>query len=442
VENLTVEMEDVESPLDEAGTVRESKVSIEYPKVAPKTAGLAGQHIEEKQAPDVVIRPSPKEHARIQQLEKENQELRNNTKQLYDQLSGAQRIPVPEHEANLVAEKSQSASSVSKLGADFAKEKPQAAHRTWELESSLAEERSQADEMNTKLQTDLAKEKANSSKISKHQNINLKLDNDCRTGDQKRRQIEQKNKSLYSQLDQKERNIQNLQDLYRHEKQERELRDREVRSLREQCQALENERNDYYADYINVDKALKVQKQETATLQKRVEYLLEESQKKSSEIKELRAHIEQQEVSVTKAQNAAMNVLSQSLSAALPDDRIRTRFKDLFESIAEWARDNATQDRTILDSQENMAKWEKAGLLRRVGEAGAKPNLEFDMEDETTIDTLLNAALARCICQDFLKNPFWFAEDSSPIAGVDFPSAERITTDVALERLLEKMMKC
>ena len=88
-DGVTVEMEDVESPLDEAGTVRESKVSIEYPKVAPQTAGLAGQHIEEKQAPDVIIRPSPKEHARIQLLEKENQELQNNIKQLSDQLSGA-----------------------------------------------------------------------------------------------------------------------------------------------------------------------------------------------------------------------------------------------------------------------------------------------------------------------------------------------------------------
>jgi hypothetical protein len=145
-------------------------------------------------------------------------------------------------------------------------------------------------------------------------------------------------------------------------------------------------------------------------------------------------------MSVTKAQNAAMNVLSRSLSAALPDDRVRTRFKELFESIAEWARDNATEDRTILDDIDNRSQWQKHGIFRYVGELGARPNLEFDFGDETAIDTLLNTALARRFCQDFLKNPFWFAEDSSPIVNVNLPKAERIDTDLAMGRLLKKMM--
>jgi predicted nucleic acid-binding Zn-ribbon protein len=254
----------------------------------------------------------------------------------------------------------------------------------------------------------------------------------CNKQAEELRQAQRGKDALMHRIGQKDQTIDKLKKRFNHEK---EAMAREISDFRKDNQSLTT-------SVTNKDKSIRQLKNDMAALRKDAEQHHEERVKAAAENEKLRAHIEQQELSVTKAQNAAMNVLSRSLSAALPDDRIRARFEELFESVAEWARDNATEDRTILQHTDNQLKWQQSGIVRWVAEPGPQPYSKFDLGDETAIDTLLNTALARRFCQDFLGNPFWFAQDSRPFMDTTAAETERIDTDVAIERLLKKMMIC
>lgn len=161
-----------------------------------------------------------------------------------------------------------------------------------------------------------------------------------------------------------------------------------------------------------------------------------------SENKALHGRVKQQELSVTKAQNAAMSVLSHSLSAMLPDNRIRSRFDELFESIAEWARDNAAAaNQALLANSDNILKWQKDGLLRRMATEDSEPDLNFNLQDDTAVDTLLNTTMVKKICRDFLGNPFWFVGFTDSVAGASLPHGERLSRVRALVKTLKDMME-
>jgi hypothetical protein len=363
----------------------------------------------ETQVSDVPFRrPTEKKHPRISKLERDNQELRDELQKLRGRLSSVQSTNARQHDSELAAGLADSANKIAKL------------------EDALANEKSQAADKISALTLEVAT-------IAQLPNVNSGLETKWTNSLRDLLQAQRGKRTLSDQIHQKDQSIAYLMNKYNQERVAKEAKEKEVCVFSKQYQSLA-------ISCANKDKTIKQQKLDIAASRNAAEHHLEELKKAVAENEKLRAHIEQQEMSVTKAQNAAMNVLSRSLSAALPDDRVRTRFKELFESIAEWARDNATEDRTMLDDIDSKLQWQKHGIFRYVGELGARPNLEFDFGDETAIDTLLNTALARRFCQDFLKNPFWFAEDSSPIVNVNLPKAERIDTDLAMGRLLKKMM--
>ncbi|KAJ9610388.1 hypothetical protein H2200_005165 [Cladophialophora chaetospira] len=371
----------------------------------PKISDSASQR-PEKQVSDVPFRrPTEKEHPRISKLEKDNQGLRDENQKLQDRLSSVQSTNARKHDAELEAGLADRDNKIS------------------ELEDVLENEKSHAADKISALTHEVAK-------IAQLQKVISGLESKWTNSQRDLLQAQRDKRTLSDQIGQKDQTITHFSNKYN---QEKEAKEKEMCDFSRQYQSLAS-------SCANKDKTIKQQKLDIAAFRKDAEHWHEQFKKAAAENEKFRAHIEQQEVSVTKAQNAAMNVLSRSLSAELPDDRIRTRFKELFESIAEWARDNATEDRRILDDNDNKIKWQKYGIFRWIAEQGAQPNLEFDFGDETAIDTLLNTALARRFCQDFLRNPFWFAEDSSPITNVNLPSAERIDTDLAMNRLLRKMM--
>ncbi|EXJ65389.1 hypothetical protein A1O7_01730 [Cladophialophora yegresii CBS 114405] len=371
----------------------------------PKISEAASQR-PEKQVSDVPIRrPAEKELRGISKLESDNRELRDELQKLQDRLSSVQSTNARDHDTGLAAGLADSANKIAKL------------------EDALANEKSQAADKISALTREVAK-------IAQLQNVISGLETKWTNSQRDLLQAQRDKRTLSDQIAQKDQSIAYFNNKYN---QEKEAKEKQMCDFSRQHQSLAT-------SCANKDKTIKQQKLDIVALRKEAEHHHEGFKKAAAENEKLRAHIEQQEMSVTKAQNAAMSVLARSLSAALPDDRIRTKFKELFESIAEWARDNATEDRTILDDTDSKLKWQKYGIFRWVAELGAQPNLEFDFGDETAIDTLLNTALARRFCQDFLRNPFWFAEDSSPITNVNLPKAERIDTDLAMGRLLKKMM--
>ena len=93
------------------------------------------------------------------------------------------------------------------------------------------------------------------------------------------------------------------------------------------------------------------------------------------------------ETSVTKYQMAAVSMLSQSVSTPLPDDLVKKRFKELFEDVENWARDNAT--RNVLVAHAPEIQQLEGKLLRRFDARGSCPNYNFDFEDPTAMDSLL-----------------------------------------------------
>jgi len=156
------------------------------------------------------------------------------------------------------------------------------------------------------------------------------------------------------------------------------------------------------------------------------------------EVQDLRAHINRQESSVTRAQQAAMSLLSQAVSTSLPDDQVRKRFGELFENVAAWARENASTDMSVLNDVEMLEKLDKEWLFIRPDPRARHHSLSFDLEDETAIDTLLNAALAKKLCDTFLERPFFFADRTHPMTRSE---PEYVGTNDILHGILQKLLK-
>lgn len=157
--------------------------------------------------------------------------------------------------------------------------------------------------------------------------------------------------------------------------------------------------------------------------------------------KALGTRVSEQETFVTKAQQAAVSRLSQSVSTTLPDDLVRKRFRELFEELATWARENATTDNSILQQAEFVESLYDDYLLVRTDASDSKIDLNFDFSQDTAVDTLLNAALARRLCKFSLQNPFFFAGVTCPIITNPNTDSEQILrTDELLARVFNTML--
>lgn len=176
-------------------------------------------------------------------------------------------------------------------------------------------------------------------------------------------------KKVHAELHRRDNEIRRLNLWIDKEENSRQWLEARINSLSDQINRLSQEKGDREIKSDNWRKAFLQLKDTNKTLagKNRVLQIELDDHKESfrqamSENKALHERIDQQEQNVTKAQNAAMSVLSRSLSATLPDNRIRIRFSELFESIAEWARENAAapsqaipHTRTTLSDGKQMA---------------------------------------------------------------------------------------
>lgn len=115
---------------------------------------------------------------------------------------------------------------------------------------------------------------------------------------------------------------------------------------------------------------------------------------------------------MTKAQAAAVTLLSNTVSSTLPDDVIRGKFLELYDTLQDWAREYATKasDLAKLDSLHKKLVEQK--VLEDA--KGVPKHLEFDLEDDTAAATLLNASVTLETCRAFFKNPFFCASLDTP----------------------------
>ncbi|KPI45756.1 uncharacterized protein AB675_251 [Cyphellophora attinorum] len=185
--------------------------------------------------------------------------------------------------------------------------------------------------------------------------------------------------------------------------------------------------------------------QERARLAEQLESVTKEFQNRKKESSMLRETIQQQsayiETSVTKAQNAAVRLLSDTVSNSLPDDQIRRCFESLFDELHEWSRTNSNKDPGVIKTVPFRKKLDNSGLVHRLDPDDPNTALEFDLEDSTATDTLLNADLSIEICERFLGTPFFVAEQIQTIGSQASPVDHHDSTDRALERLLRRLKK-
>lgn len=117
-------------------------------------------------------------------------------------------------------------------------------------------------------------------------------------------------------------------------------------------------------------------------------------------IKQLQAEKQAQQAIVTRAQEAAVNMLSQSVSSELPDDVIREELKGILDDAKDWARTNYSRD--FQERESVRDDLIEAGLLASDDDILVADR--FDILKDSDADTLLETVLNQELCATFLRS--------------------------------------
>lgn len=161
---------------------------------------------------------------------------------------------------------------------------------------------------------------------------------------------------------------------------------------------------------------------------------------------ELEQRIQDQENSVTRAQTAALNLLSGSVSSHLPDDTIKREFADVFELTEIWARENAIESLESIKSSGYEKKLVEWGVVTPPQGADGQPDMGFDWDEGTAGATLLNAAVNAEITSAFLSSPFFITESGHPLGEIRARSPKHVSnaflkSKALLDALMEEFIK-
>jgi len=154
--------------------------------------------------------------------------------------------------------------------------------------------------------------------------------------------------------------------------------------------------------------------------------------------KELQAEKKANQALVAKAQTAAVNALSQSVSSNLPDDVIQRRFSEILEEAQDWARENSTRTLQHESSSEARSSLRNSLIKEHLlsSDAEMKRHEQFDISVDSAADTLLEAVISHQLCVFFLQNPYflssWLVSETGAEPVVEAP--------VILKGLEEHMM--
>ncbi|KAM5349522.1 hypothetical protein ACJ41O_006027 [Fusarium nematophilum] len=118
----------------------------------------------------------------------------------------------------------------------------------------------------------------------------------------------------------------------------------------------------------------------------------------------LQEDIEKQEQLIDQFHSNAINLLAQDVSTGLPDDEIRRKFRAFFESedFVGWCMEFRADQISDKDVAELLVK---KGILAH--DDNIPGHLRLDIHGGTGALVLLQAALARSLCNKFLTDPFF-----------------------------------
>ncbi|KAK7420916.1 hypothetical protein QQX98_002480 [Neonectria punicea] len=127
-------------------------------------------------------------------------------------------------------------------------------------------------------------------------------------------------------------------------------------------------------------------------------------------VRQLEDDIREQEHVITKAHTNAIGLLSRDVSNDLPDDRIRREFQAFFDQDAlGWCMDHRRTEQ--IDEPHASELLVKEGIL--ADSSTVPDHLKISMQGDAASAVLLQAALARALCEYFLADPF-FLQDWLP----------------------------
>ncbi|KAJ4213219.1 hypothetical protein NW759_011063 [Fusarium solani] len=140
--------------------------------------------------------------------------------------------------------------------------------------------------------------------------------------------------------------------------------------------------------------------------------LQEDLWREKARVTQLKEEIRDQEHVIAKVHSNAISLLSSNVSSNLPDDKIRRGLSNLFDGIVrDWCLDiHATDD---IDESGAATVLMSNNILADAPDLPA--HLKINMRDETAAPVLLQAALAKFLCDSFLMEPF-FLQDWLPRA--------------------------
>ncbi|KAL2673961.1 hypothetical protein Neosp_012407 [[Neocosmospora] mangrovei] len=129
-------------------------------------------------------------------------------------------------------------------------------------------------------------------------------------------------------------------------------------------------------------------------------------------VTQLEEEMRDQEQIIAKVHLNAINLLSSSVSSDLPDDKVRRGLSNLFDGIVrDWCLDLHAAD--VIDESSAAILLMSNNILADAPDLPAY--LRINMRDEIAAPVLLQAALAKFLCDSFLLEPF-FLQDWLPRA--------------------------
>lgn len=141
----------------------------------------------------------------------------------------------------------------------------------------------------------------------------------------------------------------------------------------------------------------------------------------NSDVARLKKIVADNEVKLSKAYTAAVSSLARDVSREFPDDAVRGEISKFFQGdFISWCADMCA---ARISGQEKAVEY-----LHSVGITNSSQSylegprhLQFDMNmpDESSPFVLLQAALAKVLCETFLTNPYFLAEEQQGLKGFE-----------------------
>lgn len=137
----------------------------------------------------------------------------------------------------------------------------------------------------------------------------------------------------------------------------------------------------------------------------------------NDDVASLQKRVAEDEAKLSKVCASAVSTLAHSVSRDVPDDVVKSDISKFFQGdFFSWCADTCA---TGVAQQESVASFLRSiGIINSTQDYENAPrDLQFDMNlsDGSSPSVLLQAVLSAVLCETFLTNPFFLAEETADV---------------------------